>query len=242
MRRQALIVTLLLLMPVGCATPLPTHTWVDHATAMETLSRRSDHVKTVSSTCRVLLTNEDGRSTQLSGAMAARPPDELRLRAWKLSQPVLDLTLTPSGLWLFRAKRAEETGEDAFTTLSADRMRAGWTLAMGGFSDPGWAPLDDTGGRTFRTRRTGDGGLAVIATIERRTLTSRQIELIDDDGQTRLTLSLGEYRLVDGIPWPTRLTFRAERGTITVLLDDVELNVDLPARAFTPPRRAIKQP
>ena len=242
MRRRLPIATLLMILPFGCAAPLPTHPWVDHATAMATLARRSDRIKTVSSSCRVLLADQDGHTTQLAGALAARPPRELRLRAWKLSQPVLDLTLTPAGLWLFQASRAKEGGEDSAAALTADRMRSGWALAMGGFGDSGWAPLDDPGGPTFRAQRTDEDGLTAIATIERRTLTPRRIELFDDDGRVRMTLSQDDYRLVDGIPWPTRLTFHAERGTITVILDDVKLNVDLPARAFTPPRRAVKQP
>ncbi len=230
---------------LACSTKLPTHRWIDHNQAMRTITERDNRVHTVESRCRLLLRSGDGQSVQLSGVLLARVPSHLRLRAYKLSQPVLDITLTPNGLWLFAAGGANNHTEDAFSELTADRMTQAWALATAGMDDDDWFVDGEQDGSTLRLRKKlNDQDSVLIAEIDKSTLTVRRYRLEDGAGQERMHLSLERYRYFSpsNVVWPTRIVSRSAEGSFTLLLDDVEFNGDLVPIAFQPPKRAKKLP
>jgi len=128
-----------------------------------------------------------------------------------------------------------------------------WDLFTGAFfSEPGARVIDD-GGALFTVERplSAEGG-TVVCEVDRATLTARSFVITDSQGVTRLSLSLERYRLIDQTPWPMRMvldlprpsgpTADEEPSRLTIRLDEPELNSELPAGAFVPPRRAVRQP
>lgn len=243
MTRRCSIPFCLLLGGSGCVTTLPTYPRSDGDHALRILAARSRSVETLESSCRLLLARADGDEIQLSGAIAARMPDYLRLRAWKISQPVFDLTLTPDGLWVFEAGNPQDSSNPVFGDLTARRLTEAWSLATNRIDEEGWSITGETDATRFHLVKSVEGpGVSVIADVDRRTLTIRQYRLIDDAGAVRVTLTLDKYRQAGGVVWPAKIVARSAEGTVTVLLDDLEINTDLPANVFRPPARAARIP
>jgi hypothetical protein len=79
--------------------------------------------------------------------------------------------------------------------------------------------------------------------VDRATLTPRRYRMLDPAGRERFTLALEEYQQFDGgVAFPTRFTASSDEGGIFVALHDVEMNQPPSPDAFTPPRRAERQP
>lgn len=57
-----------------------------------------------------------------------------------------------------------------------------------------------------------------------------------------MTMRWDGYRVVQGVVCPARIRLDAPVGSITVFLDDPVFNDELPAGAFDPPARAVRQP
>lgn len=234
---------LLLIMTTGCANRLPTYRWTDENAALRTLSERELSLQTVSSRCRIALERADGAAVQLDGALAARLPDALRLRAWKLSQPVWDLTILPEGIWLFTAEAPEQGGQSPGSAIPAARLAQAWSLFTSGFVDGMWAFLPADGSPSLQMRMAPEDTEGdVLCELHRPTLTVRRCQVFDPDGALRLSLLLDRYVAVNGIVFPRRITAVSIAGTITITLDRPAFNVELPPQALTPPRRAVKQP
>jgi hypothetical protein len=195
----------------------------------------------MSAQCTLTLTRSNGESIRLDGAIVMRPPDSVRLRAWKLSQAVFDLTLTPEGLWI-EAPRDRAGREKVLPgSLSAAQMARAWMVMSGEFfCDPG-ARVEDRGGPSVCVERLMQGQRIVCA-VERATLTPRRYSVIDRDGVERFALNLEGYEMIGGIPWPVRWSARSEKGKIGIELKEVELNGELAPNAFVPPRRAERIP
>jgi hypothetical protein len=225
----------------ACASALPRYADVDPAQALTILRERADHVRTLSAACRIILERPDGRSIQLVGALAARAPDHLRIRGWKASQAVLDLTLRPDGLWLYCAQGSGAADEPVVDQLTAARVAEAWSLVTGGFRSKSWALGGDSAPATLRLVRR-DGRTNVVCDVARSTLTVRRCEVIDDDSGARMTLMLDRYRRFGDVVWPARVRSASPRGTVTVLVDDPVFNQSPPPKAFDPPRRAVRLP
>ncbi len=228
----------------GCAERLPTYGWVDASHAMDLMAVRAARIQTLSSPCCVILAGPNAGPIQLEGAIAARMPGFLRLRAWKFSQPVLDLTLTPDGLWLFSAQDRESPGErpSPFATLTALQLRQAWSLATGVIPRDGWTWDEPRSRASIALRQEWECGGSILCEIDRPTVTLRGCTMTQASDATVLTLALDRYRTVgDGVV-PTRVVIHSEQGTITILLDDVSINEELPLLAFDPPGRAGRQP
>jgi outer membrane lipoprotein-sorting protein len=227
----------------GCAThqpsPLPKYPGLDDAAALRVLAERAASVKALSAQCVLTLTRPDGQSVQLDAAIAMAPPDRLRLRAWKFGQAVFDLTLTPDGLWVMAPEDPERREKVLPATLSAAQFGREWAVLNGGF----FLQNDlTTGGdaKWLTVRRRVEDGRTILCRVDRATLTPRQYEMRDPQGVLRLRLTLGDYRVLNETPWPTRLNARSGDGRIDIRLKEVELNQQLPPNAFKPPRRAEK--
>jgi outer membrane lipoprotein-sorting protein len=85
-------------------------------------------------------------------------------------------------------------------------------------------------------------GPTMLARVDRATLTPRQYQILDAVGQVQFTLTLDHYDIFNKHLWPRRIIAKSQAGTVAVDLTDIELNADLPPRAFTPPRSAEKLP
>jgi len=225
----------------GCASPLPQYAWKDAPTALRTMNERDGGIRTFSATCRMLLESGDGR-VELTGAIVARPPHELRLRAWKFSQAVFDITLNEDGLFVLDRKQAKPAS-DKLKDVNHTRFVDAIALLPGFERDVEWQAETSSGGRTF-TIRTGVAGddAAMECTVDRRTLVKTGCVYRDDVGHVRQSLSFGDYVVVGDAVWPMRVEGNGESGSFVLLFDRIEINVELAARAFVPPRRAIRQP
>jgi outer membrane lipoprotein-sorting protein len=208
----------------GCRhrpTQPTTQQWTDQQSALHALAERARAVKSMQSEGSITITRPDtGDSVRLDGAIALQPPDNARLRAWKIGQAVFDLTINPQGAWV---------------VLPEDRKDQ--MLPAEGLT------FDDKGGakRFTVSRKMKEGTLS--CDVERATLTPRVYRFTDGEGKTRFTLLLNNYRDVKGIAWPTELVAKGDGvGQVKVELSGVELNEEIGPKAFVPPRRAEKLP
>ena len=219
---------------------LPAYQWVDEATALRDLRARADAIKTVSAECGIQLTKPDGESVHLDGALAMQNPGWVRLRAWKLNRAVFDLTLQPAGLWVMAMdeKKGQERALPA-SINAADFMRQ-WSYFNGKlFHEAGASDAEVRGDMLIVRRPQIKSGPRFHCEVDRRTLTPRRY--VFDDPAFEFELTLDRYRDVNGVPWPTRLVAKSERGTVAIEQRDVEINGELAENAFVPPRRAEKR-
>jgi hypothetical protein len=107
----------------ACAPRLPTHELLSPADTW--LALRAQAPETVSAVGEVTLWTGAGRAT-LQCALASDSAGRFRLRAWKLDQAALDITLTPDGLWIYTA----QADADVHRLRAADLARA-WSLLSG---------------------------------------------------------------------------------------------------------------
>lgn len=228
---------------VGGCTTLPTYPWVNAETAVRTLRERSAQIKTLSGPCELALTNERGDTVRFEAALAARLPDYVRLRAWKLGQVALDLTVTPQGFWVM-AGRDADGGSDLLESLEASRLMEAWSVATGRLFDRPDLVVVDTSGHEFTVVWPGaieHGDLSIRSDIERSTLTPQLYVVEDPAGTIRSELVLDRYRSIDGIVWPTRIAGLSEHGSFVFEMSEPEFNEELAPAAFTPPAGAVRR-
>lgn len=227
------------LLTTGCARhreSLPTYEPAPPDATWHAL--RQNATGDITASGQVTLWTDRGRAT-LDCAVASSAAGDFRLRAWKLDQAAMDITLTGGELWV-HAPRAEGDLEEL---RAADIARA-WRLLTGAiFQQP--APDATTTNGDYRY--IDEDGVRI--TVDRATRTARRFELpadraaADPASATTLTLDLSRFEIIDGRPWPMRLELRAGDRRARITLDDVGF-APPPAGAFNPPRRAqrIEQP
>jgi hypothetical protein len=115
-------------------------------------------------------------------------------------------------------------------------------LAIGAVPRDGWTWDGSRSRRSIELQREWESGGSINCEIDRRTLTLRRCTVTHVPDAAVLTLALDRYRKVGDLVVPTRVDMRSEHGRITILLDNLSLNDELPPLAFDPPRRAVKQP
>jgi hypothetical protein len=218
---------------------LVTYAPMDQAAEIRTLARRSSLVKTVSGSGTLELTQPNGDSVVLDVAVVLRMPNHARLRAWKMGQAVFDLTVTPEGVWLETSQQGARKTQVTSAGDNAARVTRGLSLLTGGFfDDPGLTGVDRRNQLILTLAKPGEP--IITCWVDRDTLTPRIFRMVDANGVERFTLSLGEYANSSGLLWPRKVTAVSPLGKIVVSLDDVEINGEIPASAFTPPARAEK--
>jgi hypothetical protein len=205
------------------------------------MRRRAQSVRTVSAQCLLTLTRPGGESVRLDGALVMAPQDgNVRLRAWKFNQPVIDLTLSRGELWIEVPRDDARRQQMLPASLSAAQAARALSLFGGGLFEGPQVRVKDTGAPQFEIRKSQDTGQTVRAIIDRSKLVVRQYQLIDPVGAVRFTMTLAGYETFAGIPWPTRLIATSATGKIDIELREVEINAAIPERAFDPPPRAEK--
>jgi len=230
----------------GCATkrpaaPLPRYAWDGAGAALRVMAERDGAIETFSASCDLLLECDDGDRVALTAAIAAEPPDRLRLRAWKFSQAVLDITLNDDGLFLYR-KQQGDASDARLKKLTEKRFVTVLELLPGFGQAEQWLPGDVGGDGSFTIVARSDAVSGIECVVDRATLTRRRCLYRDDDGAVAQTLTFEAYRPIGDIVWPMRLEVRGRYGHVDLEFDKVELNEALSPRAFKPPRRAVKQP
>lgn len=231
----------------GCAPSVPEFVWTDHDVALKVISERARSVETLAGACTVVLHDPEGGSVTFDGAIAARPPDHLRLQGWKFAKKVFDLTVTPEGTWVDvgREMGSDRADRAALRGLTAGRIAEAWALATADVLAAEPLQIDGAGARaaTFEVRgELSDPPRTVVYRVDRRTLTVTGCRVLDARGDVSHVITLDRYRLIDGIAWPTRLAGTSGARRFVLEFSDVELNGALAPAAFVPPPRAVRQP
>ncbi len=238
---RRLIASMLLLIVLGCASGPPIHPWTGHDDALARIRQRTASVNSMQGQCRVRLTRARGNNVRLDGAVVWRRPDQVRVRLWKFSHAVIDFARDGQDAWLWHETGLPESVRSWWRQPDSGVAAAARSLFAG--SDDGReGAIEDDGGSTFGWRRALDGGRSVLVLIDRPTHTVKQIRVEDAGTTVGLVVTLDRYRRIDGHVWPLRWRFEAGEGAIEIDFDPgaLHLNVDLPASALRPSRRAVK--
>jgi len=237
------IIALLL---TGCRqTPvLPQFPLASPEITIESMQQRELAITHLEGDGTLTLTRPDGQSVRLEMAVVAEFPGRLRLRAWKFSQAVFDLTLLEDEVWILVADASRREQILPAGAGAADLMRGWATLQAGFFRHPDLRILQDDSRVLILERPypTGGEGAVIRAEIDRSTRTIRRHQVRDALGNARFELNHQGYRLLDDIPWAMRLRATSEVGEILLHFRQVRLNLAPPENAFVPPRRAEKLP
>jgi outer membrane lipoprotein-sorting protein len=238
----AAIVAAILL--AGCAPKrdpnLPAYHWVDDETALADLRTRAAALKTLSSQCAITLTGQDGRSVQVDGVLVVERPNHVRLRTWKFDRAVFDLTLNDDGLWVVAMDDPARREQIMPATVRAGDFVKHLSLFTGGFflDDP--PPRVETHGDTLVLTKAIAEGQSLHCDADRQTLTPRRFYSESASGE-RFELLMKSYRDLNGVLWPMRLEATSAMGRVIVEQRDVEINGELAAGAFVPPKRAERR-
>lgn len=221
----------------GQADALPP---LEPAEVLALIEKRWRDAGPLNTECTLTFHRPDGDSLSLNAALVARPPEALRLRAWKLGRAVLDLTLRRDGTWIWTAKRASDATEKLLTSDLIDGPWAAvWPRLGGLLSDPA-AEIETAGGGFVVRGALAEGGL-LEAEIDAGQRVLEEYRLLDEDGKITGRLRFAGYRDIDGEPWPTRLVAENELGRLEIEFDELVFGEDLPATAFEPPPRAERR-
>ena len=230
----------------GSATPLPAYSAMSDADAMRTIADRQGALKSVSAECILYLTDPRGQTVSMDGVLVAQPPGKLRLRAWKFGHTVFDLTLTGDAGWVMLPDEGQAARQLDPASIPARRLGDAFELLGPSFYRTATpvGELQPTGGpRIIIVRGSALGRDDVICEIDRRTLTARRFILRTADGIGASELMLDGYALTEnGMVWPMRMTLKGPMGEVLVVVRSVDLNGDVPAGAFVPPKRAVELP
>ncbi len=224
----------------GCANALPQHAWRGTDSAIHTMKQRDSGVRTFSATCQLLL-RASGGDVELSGVLIAQPPSYLRLRASKLSQTVFDITLTPDGLFVLNKGRGKH-GTGAAKLLTRDGLIEATSLLPGFSPHDHWQGSDGANDTFSRSRPLGSGESVITCTVDKNTLTTTRCDYLDDTGTAHQSITFDTYRTFGGIVWPMHIVGTGTGGSFEIIFATVEINPDLPTRAFVPSRSAVRQP
>ena len=199
MRRHSMVLgsTLVatLVVGVGCTVPLPRYEWHDARTAVRTMSRRDVSIRTLSAACRILLESEGGR-VELTGAFVAQPPHRLRLRAWKFSLVVFDVTVNDDGLFVLDNRRLTESSKN-LQRVNHARFVEAITLLPGFELDETWQTGVGSENSEFTiTRRLPDQGSAIECIVDKNTLVRKRCVYRDDGGHiVQCAIGIEDQRL-----------------------------------------------
>lgn len=230
----------------GCAAKLPTYTWTTPDQALEIIRNRTESIVTIQAACDIMLTDRQGRSVTLDGAMVSQPPGWFRVRAWKLGRAMLDLTTTPDDVWVMLAE-SERSPASLPAGFDARDFAAAWRMLQGGFFEQEleFLPRSSDGRSVEFIRRSPnlDGDLFTSAIVDRARLIPLSYTRQQPGAGAQVhQVELGRYRMVGGVAVPHLLRFSSESESLVLRLRDVAINEDLATAAFKPPARAVKQP
>ncbi len=226
-----------ILLSAGCRTPPPPPQPLDYATVQEAkrvVIERQQHVQSVQAECeiRVYPANEAGKSHGFDGAVVFAAPDRYRMRTWKLTQTLFDLTVNQDGTFIAVSDELTKRRPNAEDDLA--KLAGHLNLLLRG---PDFSQAEFKGEAGGPLRASWERGHAVINPL---TLTpvSYFFEPGNDAPPIAVTTKFGDYP--NGV-WYHRVVAQGEFGTIELTFRDVRLNEELNPRAFRPPRRAVSR-
>jgi len=229
----------------GCANRerIPVYPAMADEAALRTLAQRAAAIHDASGSGSLTLTRPGGDSVRMDVAVVMQRPGRVRMRAWKFSRAVFDLTVNEDGVFLVAPSEAGGgAGEKVRSAgIGAGKFARAIGVLFGGdfFTRAGLRVLKDS---PF-TLEVDISGERVTCEVDRRTLTPRVYRVLDERGNQRFKLELSKY--VDhggGIVYPHAMVATSEQGKAEVALRDVDINAGVAAGAFKPPARAEKLP
>jgi len=246
-----------LLLCAGCTAhslpPIHMYPPMDSASALTILAQRAAAIHSVTATCELKLIRHDGQNVHLDAQVVMQTPNHFRMRAYKFTQAVFDLTVRPDGVWVESdadSAHAAQAAAMSHKTAEIGRMLTWFSGAF--FIDPGiHQEIASSTSSPFQFDRPMDGGGKIVCAVSRDTITPLSYTIFDDHGDARFELLMQDYHEYGGLAWPTKVTAQvltpdsstdAAGDQIIVEFSDVQLNSPVPPRAFTPPLHAVKQP
>lgn len=241
MRTGACLLILALGLFAGCRSTLPRSPSASPADALAQITDRAERVHALSAQGVMTVRSTEGDSIRLNVALAARGPDRMRLRAWKLGHAALDLTVRGEEAWLWTGGENAGDGHEFFGRFFLHR-RLAWHVLRGGVPDHPDRRIEQMPGTRFRVSipMRGNRNATLVAEVDRPTLTVRAYRLLDSPGGTGRRIRISAYRLASGAPLPAKIRAEGERGTIALDLEKVIPNPDLEPAAYKPSPRARK--
>lgn len=237
----------------GCGTqaeftPLPIYTTMSDQDSLQRIAARQSAINTVSARCDLVLTDPQGQTVNLDGALLIMPVTtagpKVRLRAWKLGQTVFDITLTNGEAWLIAPDNPRIKGPDNTTGPVQISRRIAEALDFIGPEFFESAAIVSSTPTSITAKSATANFTQTICVIDRATLIPQRFTAGDQTASAGLISEIFfyDYRLIGGIPWAHRLHLTSPGGTVVVNMSDVELNAELPPSAFVPPARAKQLP
>lgn len=215
----------------GCALPLPEYEMMSTEEARRVMAERFRSVCVVRTVGRLTMTSSDGRRTSADFA-AVHDRSQMKLRIWKLSTVVYDLTVTNDGVWVYDAlKDRDSTG-----ALDFHDIHQAWRLLMGSFFLGPAARVRSLDNATI-TYELQQGFETTRCAIDRRLLVPRTYTIIRRSNEA-LSMELSRYRMTEGMAWPTRMTLSGPTGHIQIRFSDISFSEIDTTAIFKPSRRA----
>lgn len=233
----------------SCAPGLPVHEWTTPESALKIMNQNSARVNTLAADCRIQLESTYDQTMVLDGVLYSQAPDQLRIAGWKLSERIFDLLVANGKSWFYAAAVMEGMPDagDGLEQIGADGFASMWRYASGSVNTERVLSIKELDSDQIEITvgaepagpsdptNAGEGAV-VVYRIEKSTLTVQEISfLVSTELMYRVTL--GSYRVFDGIVWPTELSGRGEQGSFDVRMTGVDLNSSLPKTAFEPTSR-----
>jgi hypothetical protein len=193
-------------------------------------------VKSVQARCRLTLTNAPGKQVTFNGLLVACGADYLRIRTWKFTRPVVDIAVTPDGVWVAIGSVVKASDRTELEASARDISNA-WSMFA---SDPStWGEAldqmgdDDTEAR-YITMPSADG-TQVLTVADRSSHMPLRHELLDASGNVLRTLALDQYQSINSFAWPHRMILLGPQGTVVISMSAVRLNEKPELNSFVPP-------
>jgi outer membrane lipoprotein-sorting protein len=240
------VATMLIALISGCAQQgrenIPTYPPIDAVQSLQHIRERLGRIHSASGEGAITLIDTHGQSVRLDAAFVFAPPDHARVRAWKVGQAILDLTMMPDGVWMYLPRRDSHAEQLKSATSEASSAVRQWL----GLLTHGVDSFDDSQvqatAREIVLTRSEKNDVRLICKIDRSTLTIRRYEMTDERSRALFALALSRYQSYGDLVWPTRVEATSNNGRVIVEMRDVELNGPLAEGAFKPPSRAESLP
>jgi hypothetical protein len=237
MIRRTVVVLAATLMLVGCRfvyEPIEEVSFDSPEQAKQILIERRDAVRSVQAEADIRITSPgpDASVQNFDGALVMDGPKQVRLRTWKLTQTLFDLTVNDDGTWIAVSDELTKRRPAAEQDLGRLADRLGLLMRGPDYAQATLVPGDD--GQTLLARWP-EG----TARIDRNTLTPTRFTF-DDDRSGETVMIETQFAEYDGGVWYHRVSLSGGFGQLDMRFRNVQLNGELNPRAFRPPRRAVR--
>lgn len=236
MRRQSLQIPLVCLLAACAKQPVRPGAALPEAPAERLAAVRAaeDRVQTLRARF-TSVTHLPSGERSADGVLLVAKPDRFRLRLMlPIGITVFDFLSVGDQTWIVSpfAEPNQPGGDEAFAAFSREDLGA--AFLRGPYAFPG----------ACAAAPAGDGEVAAECTVDgtrRRSLRIGRAGISEEtsfgDRGARLRIRYGDYRDVDGVAVPFRITldYPQRNQSVDITIDTYEVNPVLPATAFAPP-------